>query len=127
MIDWLDRIGRPLTRLAVMLLVVVVTWVFFALGVAMVQGFERWARGDGVDLNGLGAALGGGAAILGVLMPFIISLFRDRRIERVETIRAGAAPSVPFGPSGAPSAPPPASPEPSEDDLSGPRPGENWR
>ena len=102
--DFLDRIGRPLTRLAVMVLVLAITWVFIRLGAAMAAGFDRWASGEGVDLNGLGAALGGAAALLGVLMPFIVSLFRDRRIERVEQIRAGGSAAPPF-PSPAPSAP----------------------
>lgn len=124
MIDWLDRVGRPLTRLAVLTLVLVVTWVFFALGVAMVQGFERWARGDGVDLHGLGTAMGGGAAILGVLMPFIVSLFRDRRIERVEQIRAGVPSQAPFGPSGPPTGVPRVEAG-SIEDLNGPRPWQN--
>jgi hypothetical protein len=111
-IQILDAIARPLTRLAVMLLVVAITWLFVRLGMAMSNGFDRWAAGEGVDLNGLGAALGGAAALLGVLMPFIVSLFRDRRIERVEQIRAGQAPPGPFGnaPQGGsyqPSAPPP--------------------
>jgi hypothetical protein len=117
--DFLDRIGRPLTRLAVMVLVLAVTWVFIRLGAAMAAGFDRWSAGEGVDLNGLGAALGGAAALLGVLMPFIVSLFRDRRMERVEQIRAGQTPAPPFGP--APSAP--YSPPP--DDLEGPRPWQN--
>lgn len=118
--DFLDRIGRPLTRLAVMVLVLAVTWVFVRLGAAMAAGFDRWSQGGGVDLNGLGAALGGGAALLGVLMPFIVSLFRDRRIERVEQIRAGG--SAPANPSLAPSAPS----QPSlPDDLEGPRPWQN--
>lgn len=120
MMDFLDRIGRPLTRLAVMVLVLAVTWVFIRLGAAMAAGFDRWSQGEGVDLNGLGAALGGAAALLGVLMPFIVSLFRDRRIERVEQIRAGG--SVPANPSQAPPAPsPPSLP----DDLEGPRPWQN--
>lgn len=113
MMDFLDRIGRPLTRLAVLFLVLAVTWIFFRLGVAMATGFDRWAQGEGVDLNGLGAALGGAAALLGVLMPFIVSLFRDRRIERVEQIRAGQR-ADPF-PSPAPSAPP-SPPDPSFQD-----------
>jgi hypothetical protein len=119
MMDFLDRIGRPLTRLAVMVLVLAVTWVFIRLGAAMAAGFDRWSAGEGVDLNGLGAALGGAAALLGVLMPFIVSLFRDRRIERVEQIRAGGSAAPPF-PSSAPS-PPPSHP----DDLEGPRPWQN--
>ena len=117
--DFLDRIGRPLTRHAVMVLVLAVTWVFVRLGAAMAAGFDRWSQGGGVDLNGLGAALGGGAALLGVLMPFIVSLFRDRRIERVEQIRAGgsAAPPFPSSPPSAPSLPP--------EDVEGPRPWQN--
>ena len=121
--DFLDRIGRPLTRLAVMVLVLAVTWDFVRLGVAMAAGFDRWSQGGGVDLNGLGAALGGAAALLGVLMPFIVSLFRDRRIERVEQIRAGVPPAPPFGQ--APSAP--SQPSLPADDTLGPRPGENWQ
>jgi hypothetical protein len=118
--DFLDRIGRPLTRLAVMVLVLAVTWVFIRLGAAMAAGFDRWSAGEGVDLNGLGAALGGAAALLGVLMPFIVSLFRDRRIERVEQIRAGG--SAPANPSQAPWAPS----QPSlPDDSEGPRPWQN--
>lgn len=123
MLPILDAIARPLTRLAVMLLVIAVTWVFVRLGIAMSNGFDRWAAGEGVDLNGLGAALGGAAALLGVLMPFIVSLFRDRRIERVEQIRAGQVPPhSPFG-NGSPggSSPPSAPP-----DLSDPRPRGNW-
>lgn len=112
MMDFLDRIGRPLTRLAVMVLVLAITWVFIRLGAAMAAGFDRWASGEGVDLNGLGAALGGAAALLGVLMPFIVSLFRDRRIERVEQIKAGG--SAPANPSLAPSAPP-SQPSPPQD------------
>jgi len=121
MIQILDAIARPLTRLAVMLLVVAITWLFVRLGVAMTAGFDRWASGEGVDLNGLGTALGGAAALLGVLMPFIVSLFRDRRIERVEQIRAGNAPP-PFG-----SAPQGGSPPPSAPDLQDPRPGGTWQ
>lgn len=112
MLGFLDAIGRPLSRLAVMALLVAVTLVFVRLGMAVSAGFDRWARGEGVDLNGLGTALGGAAALLGVLMPFIVSLFRDRRIERVEQIRAGQQPG-PFG--RAPSAP---------SDI-GPRPGDS--
>lgn len=121
MIDFLDRISRPLSRLAVMALLVAVTWVFIRLGASMAAGFDRWARGDGVDLNGLGTALGGAAALLGVLMPFIVSLFRDRRLERVEQIRAGAPPPPPFGQAPLP-APHPSSPA---DDTLGPRPWQN--
>ena len=120
--DFLDRIGRPLTRLAVMVLVLAITWVFIRLGAAMAAGFDRWASGEGVDLNGLGAALGGAAALLGVLMPFIVSLFRDRRIERVEQIRAGGSAAPPF-PSPAPSAA--SAPYSPPDDLEGPRPWQN--
>ena len=102
-----------------MVLVLAVTWGFVRLGAAMAAGFDRWSQGGGVDLNGLGAALGGGAALLGVLMPFIVSLFRDRRIERVEQIRAGgsAAPPFPSSPPSAPSLPP--------EDVEGPRPWQN--
>lgn len=111
-LPFLDAIARPLTRLAVMLLVVAITWVFVRLGIAMSNGFDRWAAGEGVDLNGLGAALGGAAALLGVLMPFIVSLFRDRRIERVEQIRAGQAPPGPFGNGSASGSSPPPGPPP---------------
>lgn len=113
MLQFLDAIGRPLARLAVMALLVAVTLVFVRVGMAMAAGFDRWAAGEGVDLNGLGAAMGGAAALLGVLMPFIVSLFRDRRIERVEQIRAGQRPAPPFGN-------PPLGPSPL-----GPRPGDS--
>ena len=120
MLPFLDAVARPLTRLAVMLLVVAVTWLFVRLGMAMSNGFDRWAAGEGVDLNGLGAALGGAAALLGVLMPFIVRLFRDRRIERVEQIRAGQSPP-PFG-----NAPQGGSLPPSAPDINDPRPRGNW-
>ena len=117
MLDFLDRIGRPLTRLAVLALMVALTWFFIRYGDAIARGLDRWGRGDGVDLNGLAAVLAAGASLLGVVMPFIVSLFRDRRIERVEQIRAGQTPAPPFG-SGASDAPSP-SPE------HWPRPGDS--
>lgn len=96
MLDFLDRIGRPLSRLAVMALLVAVTWFFIRFGDAMSAGLYRWARGEGIDLNGLAAVLAAAASVLGVIMPFIVSLFRDRRLERVEQIRNGQPPG-PFG------------------------------
>lgn len=115
MLDILDRIGRPLARLAVMLLMLAVTWFFIRFGDAMSAGLYRWSRGEGVDLNGLAAVLAAAASVLGVIIPFIVSLFRDRRIERVEQIRAGAPTPPPFG----------APPSPTFDTPpeGGPRPG----
>lgn len=123
MLRFLDAIGRPLTRLAVMALMLAVTWFFIRFGDAMAAGLYRWANGDGVDLNGMAALLGGASALLGVIIPFIVSLFRDRRMERVEQIRAGVPPAPPFGQ--APSAP--SQPSLPADDTLGPRPGENWQ
>jgi hypothetical protein len=118
MMDFLDRIGRPLTRMAVMVLMLAVTWVFVRLGNAFVNAMDialdRWARGEPVDWAGIAAPLGGLAALLGVVLPFIISLYRDRRMERVEQIRVGGSVAPPF-PSPAPSAPssPTSPPDPS--------------
>ena len=107
MLHFLDQIARPLTRLATMALMVALVWFFIRFGDAMSTGLYRWASGEGVDLNGLAAVLAAAASLLGVVIPFIVSLFRDRRIERVEQIRAGQAPHVPFGSgSGGPSPPP---------------------
>lgn len=96
--DFLDRIGRPLTRLAVLALMLAVVWFFIRFGDAMARGIDRWARGEATDLNGLAAVLAAAASLLGVLVPYIISLFRDRRIERVEQIRAGAPTPPPLSP-----------------------------
>ena len=106
MLRILDAIARPLTRLATMLLMVAIVVFFVRFGDAMSVGLYRWANGEGVDLNGLAAVLAAGASMLGVVIPFIVSLFRDRRIERVEQIRAGQVPP-PFGPA---ASPPPATP-----------------
>lgn len=111
MIALLDRIARPLTRLATMALMVAMVWFFVRFGDAMSVGLYRWSQGEGVDLNGLAAVLAAGASMLGVVIPFIVSLFRDRRIERVEQIRAGAPPRPPFGHSSPPEG--------------GPRPGDS--
>lgn len=97
MLPILDAIARPLTRLATMLLMVALVVFFVRFGDAMSVGLYRWAMGEGVDLNGLAAVLAAGASMLGVVIPFIVSLFRDRRIERVEQIRAGQTPAPPFG------------------------------
>lgn len=100
--DFLDRIGRPLTRLAVMALMLAVTWILLRLGNAVANALEvaleRWSRGEQVDWGGIAAPLTGIAAILTVMLPFIVSLYRDRRIERVEQIRAGAPPPPPLSP-----------------------------
>ena len=86
-----------------------------ALAMIVLRGLERWANGEHVDLGGL-------AAIAGIALPFIGQLIaqgiqwqRDRRIQIVEEVRAGAAPQPPF-PS-QPSSPPP--------DTEGPRPWQN--
>jgi len=108
MLPILDAIARPLTRLATMLLMVALVVFFVRFGDAMAVGLYRWSNGEGIDLNGLAAVLAAAASMLGVVTPFIVSLFRDRRIERVEQIRAGQTPAPPFGsgPSAAPSPPP---------------------
>lgn len=111
MLDFLDRIGRPLSRLAVMALMCAVTWFTIQLGAVVVSGLERWARGETVDMQGLAAVLGAFAGLMGVLIVHIVSLFRDRRLERVEQIRAQAAPSAPFG---QPSSPPEGGPRPGD-------------
>jgi hypothetical protein len=114
MLRILDAIARPLTRLATMALMVALVWFFVRFGDAMSIGLYRWSMGEGVDLNGLAAVLAAGASMLGVVIPFIVSLFRDRRMERVEQIRAGAPPRAPFGRSG---------PEPAPETW--PRPGDS--
>lgn len=103
--DFLDRIGRPLSRLASTFLMLGVTYFFFVFANAAAAGLNRWARGEPVDMQGLAAVLTAASALLGILMVHIVSLFRDRRIERVEQIRAGGSAAPPF-PSPAPSAPP---------------------
>lgn len=118
--DFLDRIGRPLSRLSSTFLMLGVTYFFFVFANAAAAGLNRWARGEPVDMHGLAAVLTAASALLGVLMVHIVSLFRDRRIERVEQIRAGG--SAPANPSQAPWAPS----QPSlPDDLEGPRPWQN--
>lgn len=114
MLRFLDWAGRPLTRVAVLVLMCSLVWFFVQFGNAITVGLYRWSEGEGVDLNGLAAVLAAGASLLGVVMPFIVSLFRDRRIERVEQIRAGAPPRTPFGRSG---------PEPAPETW--PRPGDS--
>lgn len=121
MMDFLDRIGRPLTRLAVMVLMLAVTWVFLRLGNAFVNAMDvaldRWARGEPVDWTGIAAPLGGLAALLGVVLPFIISLYRDRRLETVERIRVGqSAPPFPLPAPSAPSSPTSPPQEPTHSD-----------
>lgn len=111
MLTFLDRIGRPLTRLAAMALVVALTVFVLRFGDALSAGLHRWARGEAIDLNGLAAVLGASAGLVGIVMPFIVSLFRDRRLERVEEIRAGTAPNGPFG---QPSSPPEGGPRPGD-------------
>lgn len=129
---FLDRIGRPLQRLASLALMLTVVWFVLRFGNVTMDGMERWARGDGVDMQGLAAVLTAVSLILGVVIVHIVALFRDRRIERVEEIRAGGGPPAPspFGPGrAAPSAPPsPSSPASDSNDPSlSPRPAENWQ
>lgn len=99
-ISFLDRIGRPLTRLSVLALMCAVTWFAIQFGDVAVDGLRRWSRGEGVDMGGFAQVLTAFSALMGVLIIHIVSLFRDRRLERVEEIRArGGAPTPdPFGP-----------------------------
>ncbi|MCL4715446.1 MAG: hypothetical protein KJZ75_11095 [Hyphomonadaceae bacterium] len=130
MISILDRIGRPLQRLASLALMCAVVWFCLRFGAVVIDGMERWAAGEGVDLAGLAQLLTAFAAILGVVIIHIVALFRDRRIERVEEIRAGGGSpqNGPFG-TGRPASPPAssnASPALDPNDpANSPRPAEN--
>lgn len=98
MMDLLDKLGRPLARLASTALMLGVTYFFFVFANAAAGGLQRWARGESVDMQGFAAVLTAAAGLLGLLIVHIVSLFRDRRIERVEQIRAGTVPAPgPFG------------------------------
>lgn len=122
----LDRIGRPLQRIAALALLCAVTWFALRFGDVTMTGLERWARGEAVDLGGFAGVLTAFAGILGVVIVHVVALFRDRRLERVEEIRAGRSPApIPFG-AGSSSSPSPAAEADRDDPSLSPRPAENW-
>lgn len=133
-ISLIDRIGRPLTRLCTTVLMLVVTWFIIRLGNMTVDAAEvaltRWSHGEQVDWAGLATLVGAMVGLLSVMLPVIVSLFRDRRIERVEEIRAGGGAPQPGGPFGDGRSPPstPSSPDldVNDDPTASPRPAENW-
>lgn len=97
------------------------SWVFILGGIVFLgacgfhvqHALQRWSNGEHVDLQGLAAIIGVMGTTAASIIPILISILRDRRIQRVEEIRAGRGPEQrPFS-------------EPN--DLDGPRPGENWR
>lgn len=101
-----ERLGAPIARP----LMLHSGWVFLAGGILFLMiggGFLLFAMyrslvlGQEVDWQGFAymvTAMGGAtAAILGVVIP----LLRDRRIQRVEEIRAGVPPQSPLAPSDA--------------------------
>lgn len=87
------------------------SWVFVLGGIVFLGacGFHvqnavaRWAAGEHVDWQGMAAILGVMGTAAGSIIPIIISILRDRRIQRVEEIRAGRPPEpspFPDSPSG---------------------------
>lgn len=104
-IDVLDKVGRPLQRLGSLALMCAVVYFALQFGDVSIDGLRRWSRGERVDMQGYAVVLGAFASLLGVVILHIVALFRDRRIERVEEIRARGAPA-------ATPAPTPASPTP---------------
>lgn len=107
------------------------TWVFVIGGMyflargsliildALEVAAARWARGEPVDWQGIAAMVMAVGSAAGVILPIFIQLLRDRRIQRVEEIRAGRPPapgpfpqSPPSSGAVSPVSPPDSSPTP---------------
>ena len=81
------------------------TWVFIGLGIVFMTAagsfvligmYRSLVAGQPVDWQGMGyviTAMGGAG---GILLPILINLLRDRRIQRVEEIRAGVPAQSPL-------------------------------
>lgn len=75
-------------------------WVFIlggilflgAIGYHVHIALMRWSNGEHVDLQGLAAIIGVMGTTAASIIPILISILRDRRIQRVEEIRAGRPP-----------------------------------
>ena len=76
--------------------------------------YRSMVHGQPVDWQGFALIITAMGTTAAAIMPIIIGLLRDRRIQRVEEIRAGVPPTSPLAPSD--SSPPPET---------WPRPGEN--
>jgi hypothetical protein len=91
-IDTLSRSARPIT--------LHMGWVFVLGGVIFMAcasyhvlvAMDRWSHGLPVDWQGFAYIVGAMGAAAGTIVPIIMQLLRDRRIQRVEEIRAGRAP-----------------------------------
>lgn len=99
--EWVVGAGGALIRVSGGLLVLMVALVVGSLlwdfSVGMRIAIRRWAEGGGVDWMGFAALLGAVGGLVGIVWPIIIASSRDRRITRVEEIRANAptpAPSI---------------------------------
>jgi len=112
------RAQRPLIGWGGVVLIGVCLVFLMVLAFIATFALWRWANGESVDMQGFAAVLtsatAAGAAIWSLVKNFIVT----RSDERREEIRAGQS-APPFDPSQQ-SGPPP-------DDISGPRPGENWQ
>lgn len=93
------------------------SWVFIFGGVIFLGGcgffvlmaMDRWSRGEHVDWTGFAAIVGVMGTTAASIVPIIVSILRDRRIQRVEEIRAGVPPQPPFA-----SSPPEGGPRPGD-------------
>lgn len=122
---WMHRAPRPLILwagvLCAMLGVVGFAVFLFRIGTAIADAYERAAEtGQNVpDMGGgIGPLLTAVAGFIACLWPIVQGMSQRHR-ERLDQQARGQAPAGPFVPS-PPSGPPP-------DDVSGPRPGENWQ
>jgi hypothetical protein len=117
-----ERLAAPIARP----LMLHMGWVFILGGIlflALAGGlflygmYRSMVQSQPVDWQGFAliiTAMGGAAAtIAGIIIP----LLRDRRMQRIEEIRASGQSASPF----------PDSPPPPPDDTLGPRPQENWQ
>lgn len=119
--DWTVGLGGALIRIGGGILVIAMAiagaYLVVRVGSAIADGVERWARGEPLDMQGLGGlALVIGAICTGIatVVPVIIASGRDRRITRQDEIRAGGAPPPnPSMPSPEPSSAAASSEEPS--------------
>jgi hypothetical protein len=91
-IETLNRSARPIT--------LHMGWVF-VLGVVIFMAFasyfllvamDRWSRGEHVDWQGFSNILIAMGTAAAAIVPIVMSILRDRRIQKVEEIRAGRAP-----------------------------------
>ena len=120
MMEFLDRIGRPLLRLVGVAFACVVVWFFIRIMSAIVYAFDKAAE-TGQSVPDMSGGMSGIISAMAVAIPavgaFIVDQFTRHR-ERMDQQARGTAPNRPFPPS-APSAPP------SPPDLEGPRPWQN--